>query len=93
MTIANLGEVLEEIGEGAFYECLSLREISIPPTVKAIKDRTFSGCSSLTRVVFSYKNEEFVATESMRDWWNHGVHEKSLKTYYFFLVNCSIPNC
>jgi hypothetical protein len=26
----------------------------------------------------------------MRDWWNHGVHERSLSTYNFF-VRCNIP--
>jgi hypothetical protein len=28
----------------------------------------------------------------MRDWWNQGVHDKSLITYCF-LVRCSIPAC
>jgi hypothetical protein len=28
----------------------------------------------------------------MRDWWNHGIHERSLSTYCF-LVQCNIPEC
>jgi hypothetical protein len=40
----NLGEGLEEIGAGAFRECSTLHEITIPPTVKAIKDGSFSHC-------------------------------------------------
>ncbi len=43
----NLGEGLEEIGKELFLECISLHEISIPPTVKAIEDYTFYRCSQL----------------------------------------------
>ena len=45
LTTVVLGEGLEEIGAGAFCECTSLREIKIPPAVKAIKDRAFIRCS------------------------------------------------
>ncbi len=50
LTTVDLGEGVEEIGEGAFDECISLNEILIPPAVRAIKDNTFSGCSELTAV-------------------------------------------
>jgi hypothetical protein len=43
-------------------------------------------------VVFCNEIKEFVTAELMRDWWNHGVHEKSLSTYCF-LVQCNIPDC
>lgn len=34
--------------------------------------------------------EEVVSGDSMRDWWNHGVHAKCPSTYYF-LVKRNIP--
>ncbi len=46
----NLGEGLDEIGEWAFMKCTSLHEINAPPTVKTIRDYTFSPCSHLTIV-------------------------------------------
>jgi hypothetical protein len=53
-----LGEGLEEIGEAAFGECTSLREISIPHAVKAIKDRAFCQCSQLSVVILGEGLEE-----------------------------------
>jgi hypothetical protein len=44
----------------------------------------------LTTVQFCNEMEEFVSAESMRHWWNNGVHEKCLSTYCFF-VPCNIP--
>jgi hypothetical protein len=85
-----LSDGLEEIGEGAFYECTSLHAIAIPRSVKVIDEDAFSCCSELTSVEFCEEIEEFVSGESMRDWWNHGVHDKSLSTYCFF-VRCNIP--
>jgi hypothetical protein len=45
-----LGEGLEEIGERAFIECSSLRDIIIPNAVSKIKDDTYSQCCNLTNV-------------------------------------------
>ena len=50
LTIVNLGQGLEEIGDLAFYDCISLHEILIPLAVKKIKDDAFRGCSGLTVV-------------------------------------------
>jgi len=50
----------------------------------------FQQCSQLTSVEYCEEIEEFVTGESMRDWWNHGVHEKSPSTYCFF-VRRNIP--
>ncbi len=46
LMIENLGEGLEEIAEDAFWECISLHEILIPPADKAIKDWVFLCCCS-----------------------------------------------
>jgi hypothetical protein len=47
----NLGEGLEEIGEGAFSECTSLRDITIPRAVKIINGMAFLRCTQLTHVL------------------------------------------
>jgi hypothetical protein len=62
------------------------------PATKAIDYSAFRGCSNLTNVEFCEEIEEFVSCKVMRDWWNQGVHEKSLSTYCF-LVQYSIPDC
>ena len=90
LSTLNLSDGLEEIGEQAFGSCTSLQHIMIPPTVTIIHDEAFKDCSNLTSVVFYDEVEAFVSAESMRGWWNHGIHEKSLSTYCF-LVRCSIP--
>ena len=89
LTIVVLGEGLEEIGQGAFLNCTLLREIAIPPAIRVIRE-AFDDCLQLTNVRFCNKIEEFVSVELMQDWWNHGVHERSLSTYCF-LVRCNIP--
>ena len=60
------------------------------PEVKTIDDTAFVKCSNLTNVEFCNEIEEFVSCDAMRDWWNQGVHKRSLSTYCF-LVKCNIP--
>jgi hypothetical protein len=81
----------EEIKNKAFKDCRSLEHIFIPLAVKAIDDSAFKGCSNLTHVEFYKKIEQFVSCEAMCDWWNQGLHEKSLSTYCF-LVKSNIPD-
>jgi hypothetical protein len=90
LTRVTLGDGLEEIGEAAFRECTSMVEIIIPPAVRDIHDTAFDECTNLTRVNFCDEIEEFVSSDAMREWWNQGRHEKSLRTYSF-LVRCDIP--
>ena len=90
LTTAVLGEGLEEIGECAFEMCTSLRHIVIPRAVTSIHDDAFKDCSQLTSVVFCNEIQEFLAAKSMQEWWNRGVHEKSMSTYSL-LVRCNIP--
>jgi hypothetical protein len=52
-----LGEGLEEIGEGVFRGCSSLREMLIPHAVKAIMGDAFCGCSELSAVKRRAKGE------------------------------------
>jgi hypothetical protein len=89
LATAILNDGLEEIGEWAFNGC-ALVHIHIPPSVRAIDNRAFNGCLNLTSVQFCDEIKEFVSAESMRHWWNNGVHEKCLSTYCFF-VRCNIP--
>ena len=90
LTRLTLGDGLEVIEGWAFQDCESMEGIVIPPAVRDIQDTAFRGCRNLTRVKFSDEIEDFVACDAMRDWWNKGVHEKSLRTYCF-LVRCGIP--
>jgi hypothetical protein len=90
LTRVILGEGLDEIGGLTYHDCSSLIEITIPPAVKVIGTGVFSGCTSLTRVVFNIEIEEFVSAESMREWWNHGIHDYCLSTYCF-LIKYNIP--
>lgn len=47
------GELLEEIGDDAFNNCVSLESIELPNSVKRIGESCFSGCKSLQRVSLS----------------------------------------
>ncbi len=85
LMIVILGKGLEEIGARAFYLCTSLCEIVIPRAVSVIHETAFFQCSQLTNVRFCNEIEEFMSGELMRDWWNHGVHERSLSTYCFLV--------
>jgi len=47
------GAKLESIGDFAFYNCSSLTEICIAPSVIEIDDFVFNGCSSLKKIGFA----------------------------------------
>jgi hypothetical protein len=46
-------EGLQKIRGGAFYNCLSLKSITIPSTVTEIGNGAFHGCRSLMEVIFN----------------------------------------
>jgi len=85
-----LNDGLEVIEKWAFKGCALLVRIDIPPSVGVIEEGAFEYCPMLTTVRFCDEIEEFVSAESMRHWWNRGVHEKCMRTYSFF-VRCNIP--
>ena len=89
LATVHLNDGLENIGWQAFWGC-DFERITIPLTVESIDDTAFDECSNLTHVQFCDAIEEFVSGESMRDWWDHGIHENCLSAY-FFLVHCKIP--
>jgi hypothetical protein len=91
LATAILNDGLEVIGKGSIQGC-TLVCIDIPLSVRVIHDDAFEECSDLTTVQFCNEIEEFVSGEWMRHWWNHGVHEKCVRTYSFF-VRCNIPEC
>ncbi len=64
----SLGDGLEEIEQKAFNMFTSLNEIDIPSTIKAIDESAFNYCSSLTRVRFCNKVEEFISSFAMHNW-------------------------
>jgi hypothetical protein len=71
-----LNDGLEEIGVKAFYGCVLVRLV-IPPSVRVIDNTAFKECSNLISVQFCNEIEEFVSAESMRHWWNNGVHRSA----------------
>jgi hypothetical protein len=91
LTTVNLSEGLLSIMEFAFGKCTSLQRLIIPSSVIEIERAAFARCTSLTSVVFCNRIQEFVTTrESMRNWWNGGIHKRSTRTYCF-LVKHQIP--
>lgn len=48
---AKIGELCTSIGEGAFYGCSGLANITIPDSITSIGDGAFCSCSSLTSVI------------------------------------------
>jgi hypothetical protein len=91
LTTVNLSEGLSSIMEFAFGKCTSLQRLIIPSSVIEIERAAFARCTSLTSVVFCNRIQEFVTTkESMRNWWNGGIHKRSTRTYCF-LVKHQIP--
>lgn len=66
-----LGDGLATIDEGAFYNCSSLRTITLPSTVYWIGENAFAHCSSLTYVVLpaglhSIHNQAFASCTSLK---------------------------
>ena len=64
------GYPVTSIGEGAFYECESLSNVTIPWSVLTIEDYAFSGCISLEGItipdsVTSIGNSAFAVCESL----------------------------
>jgi hypothetical protein len=90
LTTVNLGNGLEIISIRVFRECTSLIGIVIPANIRYIDHNAFENCTSLTNVEFCEQIKEFVSCNAIHDWWNHGVHERSLSTYCL-LVRYSIP--
>ena len=50
------GVPVTEIGESAFQDCWSLKEIKIPDSVKIIGDDILKGCENLKRVYINTSN-------------------------------------
>ena len=44
---------LEQMGEGAFAFCTSLKSLQLPVTLKAVADRAFEQCAALSAVTFA----------------------------------------
>lgn len=50
---------LVHIGSQAFYNCVSLKEIDVPETVKTIQRSAFAGCSNMTKATIPNSITEF----------------------------------
>ena len=65
------GKKVTSIGAYAFYECSSLKEITIPSGVTSIEKNTFDGCSSLQQItipdsVINIGDDTFYGCESLQ---------------------------
>ena len=50
LEVVTVTDGIDKVADHAFYECDSLRQISLPSTVRSIGLRAFSGCNSLTSI-------------------------------------------
>ena len=50
MTVCDLPETVDKIGQYAYYNCTSLEKMRIPDAVTSIQTYTFAGCSALSWV-------------------------------------------
>lgn len=81
LTKVELPEGLRRISTKSFSECESLCIIKIPRTVLDIHGDAFLNCKKLTHIQFCDEIEAFVSEESMKHWWNCGLHEYSVRTF------------
>lgn len=56
-----IGEGITSVGKGAFLQGTHLTAVTIPQSVKVIKEKAFSGCSALATVRYSGKQEQWDA--------------------------------
>lgn len=78
-------------GAGAFYQCLKLKEIVLPSSVKAISEYAFIACKSLTSITFgenveSIGDNAFAACDALKDV-TFNSNLKSIGDYAFYLCN------
>ncbi len=84
LRVVEFCEGVQKIGPSAFYRCSSLEHVIVPSTVESIDGSAFDGCTSLVTVEFCEDIEDFVASESMQEWWKDGLSQEALKAFCFF---------
>ena len=52
-------ERLQKIGRYAFYNCISLSNITLPSTITEIGDNAFDNCTQLRGVVFNRASKDW----------------------------------
>ncbi len=57
------GYPVKVIGEGAFYNCSDLKNVTIPDSVIKIEEEAFKGCSSLTSITLPFVGASIDETE------------------------------
>ena len=64
----NGSTAIDTIESGAFQSLEKLNSITIPSTVQAIESYAFSGCSSLTSIIFNGTKSQWKAIEKGSNW-------------------------
>lgn len=86
MVHMHLNEGLECIEKKAFCECKFLEFLKIPATVEAIGESAFANCPNLVAVEHCDEIEEFVSGELIRDWYDRGRSDLSVRVHRFLKV-------
>ena len=53
MRSVQIPSYVQEIGEGAFQNCINLESITLPPSLSSISDNCFKNCTSLREIIFN----------------------------------------
>ena len=80
---------VKRIENRAFWCCPQLTTMTLGNGLEEVGRHAFQ-CSRPIRQTVIPNTVKTIKYEAMLDWWDQGVHEKSLSTYCF-LVRCSIP--
>ncbi len=72
------GLPVEVIGKNAFKDCIELKTISIPKSIKTIEKGAFSGCTQIERIYFNSKKTNDLV-ENNRVFYNAGTNSNGIE--------------
>ena len=79
---------METIGNSAFETCISLTEINIPNSVKAIDDNAFYGCLNLKKI-FLGNGIEKIGTDAFKEC-NYYINSDNWDDNVLYIGDCLI---
>ncbi len=80
---------IEKISDMAFSDCVALKQITLPPGLKAIGDSAFSGCAALEKIDFPFFMEEigeyaFYECATLSELTQEGAYFKGIGAFAFY---------